>query len=165
MTKPRPILYISGPYSPGNGRTTEENVEVARAHAAAAWRAGWAAFTPHLNTSGFEETCPDLSWRDWLDGDLAILDRLDPATDAMLMLPGWQESKGASWEYYRAAALGLEIFEPPTSPDAIVPVGVRAVCPHYRRVHCGSGDDRDTCGSIDKQCPPLKVCPMRERCR
>jgi hypothetical protein len=34
----RPILYISGPYSPGNGRTVTENIAVARTHAEAAWR-------------------------------------------------------------------------------------------------------------------------------
>ena len=34
----RPILYISGPYSAGNGRTIAENIAVARAHAVAAFR-------------------------------------------------------------------------------------------------------------------------------
>ena len=50
----RPILYISGPYSPGNGRTIAENIAVARAHAVAAAKAGWMPFTPHLNTAHFE---------------------------------------------------------------------------------------------------------------
>ena len=91
----RPILYLSGPYSPGNGRTVAENIAVARAHAVAAARKGWFPFTPHLNTAGFEIDCPEISHEEWLDGDLAILDLLDPAVDAVLMLPDWIESPGA----------------------------------------------------------------------
>ena len=49
----RPILYLSGPYSAGNGRTVADNIAVARTHAEAAWRQGWAAFCPHLNCAGF----------------------------------------------------------------------------------------------------------------
>jgi hypothetical protein len=36
----RPILYISGPYSAGNGRTVTDNIAVARAHAVAAIEMG-----------------------------------------------------------------------------------------------------------------------------
>ena len=36
----RPILYISGPYSAGNGRTVADNIAIARAHAVAAARKG-----------------------------------------------------------------------------------------------------------------------------
>jgi len=36
----RPILYISGPYSPANGRTTEQHIAVARRYAVAAARKG-----------------------------------------------------------------------------------------------------------------------------
>ncbi len=36
----RPILFISGPYSAGNGRTIAENIAIARAHAEAAARKG-----------------------------------------------------------------------------------------------------------------------------
>jgi hypothetical protein len=74
----RPILYLSGPYTPANGRTTEQHIAVARAHAEAAWRQGWAAFCPHLNCAGFEVTCPDVSHEEWLAGDLAILKHLEP---------------------------------------------------------------------------------------
>ena len=42
----RPILYLSGPYSAGNGRTVAENIAVARAHAVSAARKGWHPFTP-----------------------------------------------------------------------------------------------------------------------
>jgi hypothetical protein len=94
----RPILYLSGPYTPANGRTTEQHIAVARAHAEAAWRQGWAAFCPHLNCAGFEVTCPDVSHEEWLAGDLAILKHLEPGCDAMLVLPNWEQSAGTNLE-------------------------------------------------------------------
>ena len=160
----RPILYISGPYSAGNGRTVADNIAVARKYAVAAANAGWMPFTPHLNTAGFEVDCPEISHEEWLAGDLAILDRLDPATDAMLLLPGWLESAGAMREYHRAVARGIEVIYPVTSPDAIPPATGRGVCEHYRQVHYET-DSRDTCGSGRARCPQGKTCPIRGRCR
>jgi len=160
----RPILYISGPYSPGYGRSTEDNIETARAYAVRAWEMGWAAITPHLNTAGFEHLCTGVGHDDWLAGDLAILDRLDPATDAMLLLPGWLESAGAMREYQRAVARGIEVIYPVTSPDAITPATGRGVCEHYQQVHYET-DSRDTCGSGRARCPLGKTCPIRRRCR
>ena len=145
----RPILYISGPYSPANGRTVADNIAVARTHAEAAWRQGWAAICPHLNCAGFEVTCPDVS---------------NPATDAMLLLPDWIESPGAVREYRRAVARGIEVIYPVTSPDAIPPATGRGVCEHYRQVHYET-DSRDTCGSGRARCPPGKTCPIRRRCQ
>ena len=160
----RPILYISGPYSAGNGRSVTDNIAVARRYAVAAANAGWMPFTPHLNTAHFEVTCPDVSHEEWLAGDLAILDRLDPATDAMLLLPGWLESAGAMREYQRAVARGIEVIYPVTSPDAIPSATGRGVCEHYRQVHYET-DSRDTCGSGRARCPPGKTCPIRRRCQ
>jgi len=149
MTPPRrPVLYISGPYTPGNGRTTEDNIDIARAHAATAWERGWAAFCPHLNTAGFEHLCEGMSWEDWIAGDLAILDLLDPTTDAVLMLPGWEESRGATVERQRAITRGLEVFDPLVYPRCIPRPEARGrgVCPHYRPVHYEI-DDQDTCSA------------------
>lgn len=160
----RPILYLSGPYTPANGRTVADNIVVARRYAAAAARKGWMPLTPHLNTAHFEEDCPEIPHSAWLAGDLAILDRLDPATDAMLLLPDWIESPGAVREYHRAVARGIEVIYPVTSPDAIPPATGRGVCEHYRQVHYET-DSRDTCGSGRARCPQGKTCPIRGRCR
>jgi hypothetical protein len=108
----RPILYLSGPYTPANGRTTEQHIAVARAHAEAAWRQGWAAFCPHLNCAGFEVTCPDVSHEEWLAGDLAILKHLEPGCDAMLVLPNWEQSAGTNLEVGWAKHIGLTILGP-----------------------------------------------------
>ncbi len=117
----RPILYLSGPYSAGNGRTVADNIAVARAHAVAAARKGWFPFTPHLNTAGFEIDCPEVSHQEWLDGDLAILRALSQAGVAVLLLPGWEQSKGARLERDWAIHLNLEVFDPPATPWDIPP--------------------------------------------
>ena len=117
----RQILYISGPYSAGNGRTVAENIAVARKYAVAAANAGWMPFTPHLNTAGFEVDCPEISNDDWIEGDVAILRLLPRARAAVLLLPGWEQSKGARLERDWAIHLNLEVFGPPASPEAIPP--------------------------------------------
>ena len=160
----RPILYISGPYSAGGGRTIADNIAVARTYAVAAAKRGWMPFTPHLNSAGFEVDCPDVGHADWLAGDLALLDLLDPAIDAVLMIPGWTESIGARQEFARANEREMEIFISVISPECIPPAGERGLCPHYRRVHYES-DSRDTCGSRGMRCPAGKTCPIRGRCR
>lgn len=106
----RPILYISGPYSSTPDRSTSFNIGVAQGHAIVAWEKGWAAFTPHLNTANFERYCPTVEHSDWLAGDLAILDRLRPGHDAILMLPNWQQSPGARREREAAQMLGLIVY-------------------------------------------------------
>lgn len=117
----RPILYIAGPYSATPDRTVAENIAVARQHAVAAAKRGWMPFTPHLNTAHFEEDCPEISNQEWIDGDLLILKSLDPKNAAVLLLPGWEESKGANLERDWALYLGFAVFDPPPSPDTVVP--------------------------------------------
>ena len=117
----RPILYISGPYSAGNGRTVVENIAVARSYAVAAAKAGWMPFTPHLNTAGFEIDCPEISHQEWLDGDIAILRLLPRARAAVLLLPGWEQSEGARLERDWAIHRNLEVFDPPATPEEIPP--------------------------------------------
>jgi len=154
---PRPILYLSGPYSATNGKTVTQNIEVARRYALAAWEAGWAAVCPHLNTAHFEDRCT-LSHADWLDGDLAIIERMDPDRDAMLMLPGWAHSRGALQE--RAAALrrGIRVFQHlPLPPEQ----GAER-CAYFRRVHYGRCS-YDVCASPATSCPPGVSCPIRRR--
>lgn len=125
----RPILYISGPYSPGSGRTVADNIAVARAHAVIAAKRGWMPFTPHLNTAHFEQDCPEIPNEDWISGDIEFLRCLSPANAAMLLLPGWRDSTGAVAECGWAVHLGLEIFDPPQTPEGIPPASA------FRRRH------------------------------
>jgi hypothetical protein len=160
----RPILYLSGPYSPTEDSTTEQNIQVARNHAIKAWERGWAAFTPHLNTCGFENLCSGVNHSDWLEGDLAIIQRMDrDRGDAMLMLPGWKNSPGATIERKLALAKGLEVFDPLTSPECLPQPRVAGNCQYHMKI-CALGVPGDTCTSLEKGCPEGAWCPLKGRC-
>jgi len=49
---------------------------------------------------------PEDDFEGWLERDLEILSRCD----AIFMLKGWKQSRGAKREYARAKELGLEIM-------------------------------------------------------
>jgi len=87
------IIYISGKYS-GN---IDENIALARKVAIEVWESGGVALTPHLNTAHFEQDC-SCTYGDYMRGDLELLSKCD----AILMLPGWEDSRGASRELARA---------------------------------------------------------------
>jgi len=102
-----PLLYIAGPYSdPDPIHGVERNVSRASAIALEAWRAGWAAICPHKNTYPFHH-CPDIPESTWLAGDIAMLKRCD----AILMIPGWSNSKGAKNEAREAQKAGLKVID------------------------------------------------------
>ena len=84
----RPLLYICGPYTGMDSEETNNNISVAREYAIAAWRKGWAVFTPHLNTAHFEQYIHEIAHSEWVDADLDISSGRDP--DAMLLRPGCQ---------------------------------------------------------------------------
>jgi len=124
----RPLLYICGPYTGRDSQETNDNISRAREYAVAAAKAGWMPFTPHLNTAGFEVDCPEISHEEWLAGDLAILRLLPRARAAVLLLPGWEQSKGARLERDWAIHLNLEVFDPPATPEEIPPASIRRWC-------------------------------------
>ena len=70
--------------------------------------------TATLRESGFHvenpaEICPDptAKWEDCMRADIAKL----VTCDAILLLPGWEKSRGASLEAHIAQSLGLEMVE------------------------------------------------------
>ena len=160
----RPILYISEPYSPWENSTTQQNIQVARDHAVKAWERGWAAFTPHLNTCGFENLCSGVNHSDWLDGYLAVVQRMDPDRgDAMLMLPGWKESPGAVLERKLALEKRLGVFDALPGPECLPHPRMLNSCRYYLRT-CSLGTLGDTCKSPETRCPDGAWCPLRGRC-
>lgn len=101
-------IYIAGPYSSPDGHAGEDrNTEVAAEAAAKYFKEGWAVFCPHTMTRDIARRfIPDFGWDNWLETDIAWL----ACCDAIHMLPGWMDSKGAYLEYIVARGLGLEIL-------------------------------------------------------
>lgn len=96
------LIYVAGPY---RGKTHDErsfneieaNIRRAEAVAIALWDKGYGVFCPHLNTCHFEvkSSAPAELY---LEADLRMLS----ACDAILMLPGWEQSAGACKERFKA---------------------------------------------------------------
>lgn len=98
------IIYVSGKYSAPTRDGIEKNIQSARRGAIAVWEKGHTALCPHLNTQHFDDDCK-CGYDDYIHGDLEMVTRCD----AIFMLPGWQESKGAVREL--AFARKCEIAE------------------------------------------------------
>ena len=95
------VVYISGKYS----GEIEKNIQKAREMAIQVWEAGFTALTPHLNTYRFEIDCK-CNYEDYIQGDLALL----TCCDAILLLEGWGDSKGAIIERDFAIDNHLNVF-------------------------------------------------------
>ena len=99
-------VYIAGPYTPADGKeeTRLENIRLASESAKLLLKLGHTPFCPHTMTAGWEDEC---SWEDFLRMDLEWL----RMCDAIVLLPGWQMSRGARMEYEEALKQGLVIWD------------------------------------------------------
>jgi nucleoside 2-deoxyribosyltransferase len=105
----RKVLYISGPfglipegYDELHG--IRYNINEASRYALMAARNGWAPFCPHKNTSDFQHI-EDINNESWMEICLTFVQK----SDALLMIPGWERSKGAERERDLAIMLGIPV--------------------------------------------------------
>jgi len=102
-------VYIAGPYSSPDDGQVIANMFRAAEVAAHYYREKWAVFCPHTMTHLIDEEFNaegKITYDDWMGVDIYWLKKCD----AIHMLPGWRDSKGASMEYLVAKGLGLEIL-------------------------------------------------------
>lgn len=98
------VAYVSGPYRAQTILGVMRNIWRARKVAIKLWKAGYAVICPHLNTAFFPQGAAfaELEGEDhigYIRGDLAIVNRLIPRYDMMVILPGWENSVGAREEF------------------------------------------------------------------
>ena len=111
MSTPLPKrVYVAGPFRAYNPQgaldcfAVHQNITRAMAIGLAVARTGVAfPFIPHGNTFCFEGSAPAEIWE---RGDLAWLS----VSDAILMLPDWQKSQGATVEHEFARARRIPVF-------------------------------------------------------
>jgi hypothetical protein len=99
MRDMRPVVYCAGPFK-GN---VKANVAAAEACARKVWEAGAACISPHMNTVALDGDFPE---KVFLEGDLAILHKCD----AVLMMPTWKASAGATKERFAAMHWGIPVL-------------------------------------------------------
>ena len=102
------LIYVSGKYT----GDIDANIAVATAVAVTLWELGHAVICPHANTAHFEDA-GKITYEQFIAGDLAMIARCD----ALVMVPGWEDSKGARAEWAYATSLGLPIYVFPDVPQ------------------------------------------------
>lgn len=103
------VIYICGPIRNDNAEIQKRNIGKGILAAKAIWQAGGGAICPHMNAY-FDAPANDNPASEQtkaLEADLALIGRCD----AILALPGWQRSVGASAEVCFARGEGIKIFD------------------------------------------------------
>lgn len=104
MTK---LVYIAGPISAPTESGVQANIDRGRDAGLKVWKLGAVAIVPHLNTPGSYLNAGGISVEEIYLGDLVILERCD----AMLRLPGWENSRGVGYETAWAQYHQIPIFD------------------------------------------------------
>lgn len=107
------IVCIVGPYfSGGDPEKIEYNIRHAEQYAIALANRGIGFFCPHKHTEHFEvkAKAPESFYYEL---DMIFLRRV---VDALLAIPGWEDSVGAQREVTYAKKHGIPVFYP-NSPD------------------------------------------------
>lgn len=98
-------IFIAGKYKGKDFNEIGENIRLAERYAIEVWNLGYGAFCPHLNTAHFEVKAKARE-----DAYRQFDKKMLRACDAVLALPGWDESQGAKEEITEAKRLGLRIY-------------------------------------------------------
>lgn len=98
------LVYLSGPMSPKDGWSIEENTAAGVKVFLECLRRGIPAFCPHL-IGGYPSAWTALSQDEWLAYDGCVIDRCTH----LLLLPRWETSVGARWEKAYAESKGIRV--------------------------------------------------------
>jgi len=101
------MVYVAGPYNNDDRNIVDENIGRAREVAISLVEVGYGVIVPHLNTYKFEERCDQAHYEDFQQMYLKLMIK---ASDAVLFLPGWENSKGCQMEKIVADAIELPNF-------------------------------------------------------
>jgi len=115
------LIYVAGPYSDASGELDiDKNIAKAMGIAKELWMAGHTVICPHGNSAHLDND--QMTNEDWVKRDLNIV----AVCDAMVMVPGWEKSKGSVREQQFADDNKIPVYEYPEVPD-LHPTEVR--CP------------------------------------
>lgn len=111
----QPLIYVAGPYHGAPPEVTLRNIMRAEEVSIALIRNGWAVFTPHKNTSGYERYVDGHITSDtWIQMDLNILSRCD----TLYVMNNWWTSTGTQIEILFATLGGIPIiYESECAPE------------------------------------------------
>lgn len=97
--------YVAGSYS-ADTRTRElQNVMAALVAACALTKRGFHCVVPHVAGSH------RVDWETAMTRCRAMIHSMDPNQDCLVLLPGWENSRGAREERDIAMAIGMEVWD------------------------------------------------------
>lgn len=106
-SQPRlPVVYVAGPYRAATPAGIELNIQAARAMGLQAVRRGWSPIIPHCNFALLDLLDPNIGDSFWLTATMEHMRR----SDAVLVVPGWQNSTGTQAEVREALRLNMPVF-------------------------------------------------------
>lgn len=110
-------IYVAGPYTSRDDQPRDINVRRAAVVARRLWKMGCAVICPHLNTYGFEVDYEDErdAFETFLVGDFELIS----VCEAVVMVPGWELSRGASAEFVFAKYMKIPVYEWPDLENEI----------------------------------------------
>ena len=98
------LVYIAGKYSANTKEEIQSNVDLAIRYGNIVIDLGHIVYIPHL--SHYVDAMEKRDIEFWYEFDLPILKRCD----AILMIPGWENSKGAKKELAKAKEWKMEVY-------------------------------------------------------
>lgn len=102
------LVYLASPYSDQDAMIMEGRRIAACKVAADLIRPGWSVFCPIAhNVAIIQQTEIPTGWERWKAQDLGVLEACDELV--VLMLPGWEQSKGVSEEIKAAEEFGIPV--------------------------------------------------------
>jgi hypothetical protein len=110
-----PLIYVAGPFSAPTREGVEDNIRKATEYGLLVARCGGMPVVPHANTAHPDyETAQGYEF--WIKGTAKLMARCD----GVLMIPGWEQSRGARGEYALALSLGISshVYNPAFESDA-----------------------------------------------
>jgi nucleoside 2-deoxyribosyltransferase len=107
------LVYVAGKYSADTAEQRMENIKAAGKVAAELWDQGFGVICPHTNTGEFLVPTSSCTYDMVMKGDMDMMSRCD----AVVMLPGWEQSKGSTMEITYAQELGMPIYFYPQLPE------------------------------------------------
>ena len=113
-------VYVAGAYSADNVIGVLDNIREGMRVSTEVLLSGYAPFCPWLDFHFQLMLRPDerLSVSDYYSYSLAWLD----VCDAMILVHGWENSKGTLKEIERAKELGIQIFHSIDELKAVIPI-------------------------------------------
>lgn len=100
-------IYVAGPYSADNVLDVLKNIGRGEKCCAKLFKLGYAPFCPWHDKSYVMEYCDSsFTVEQFYDFSMAWLE----VSDAVLLIPGWKNSKGTLLEIERAKELGIPVF-------------------------------------------------------